>query len=182
MARYSFVTLWRFRAPIERVWEAIQDYQTWPMWWPAVEHARQIAPGDAEGIGEIAELEFRTRLPYRLRFLITTTRVAAPYELDGNAVGELEGSGRWRLHMEGDETVVRYLWDVRTTRWWMNLLAPIARPVFAWNHNQVMHSGQSGLARRLAAADAHRSYSRRGAFTIGPLPSPRPSGTPPREE
>jgi hypothetical protein len=31
----------------------------------------------------------------------------------------------------------------------MNLLAPIARPAFAWNHDQVMRSGLVGLQRRL---------------------------------
>jgi hypothetical protein len=31
----------------------------------------------------------------------------------------------------------------------MNLLAPIARPLFKWNHDVVMHWGGEGLARRL---------------------------------
>jgi len=33
----------------------------------------------------------------------------------------------------------------------MNALAPLARPVFAWNHDRVMEWGRSGLARRLGA-------------------------------
>jgi hypothetical protein len=31
----------------------------------------------------------------------------------------------------------------------MNLLAPIARPVFGWNHDYVMRNGGEGLARLL---------------------------------
>lgn len=152
MASYSFKTTWRFRAPLEQVWEAIHNYQAWPHWWPAIAAAKQIAPGDAEGMGEIAEFVFRTRLPYKVRFIMTTIHVQAPHELDGRAVGELEGVGRWRLTTEGGETVVRYHWDVRTTRWFMNLLAPIARPAFSWNHDQVMNSGRTGLERLLARA------------------------------
>jgi hypothetical protein len=38
---------------------------------------------------------------------------------------------------------------VKTTEWWMNLLAPIARPLFAWNHDVVMRQGGEGLARLL---------------------------------
>lgn len=154
MADYSFVTTWRFRASIDQVWQQILHYQEWPSWWLAIQEARQIAPGDADGMGEIAELTFRTRLPYKLKFMITTTHVRPPSELDGRAVGELEGTGRWRLTAEGDETLVQYFWDVHTTRWWMNLLAPIARPAFNWNHDQVMESGRAGLARRLAQAPA----------------------------
>jgi hypothetical protein len=149
MANYSFVTTWHLHAPVEDVWEIIRDYRAWPTWWSAIERATQVAPGDAEGHGEIVDLSFRTRLPYRVRFLITTTHVRAPYELDGRATGELEGMGRWRLSREGEGTLVRYFWQVRTTRWWMNLLAPIARPAFAWNHDQVMRSGLVGLQRRL---------------------------------
>ena len=46
-------------------------------------------------------------------------------------------------------TAVTYEWNVRTTKAWMNLLAPVARPVFAYNHDVVMRWGGEGLARRL---------------------------------
>jgi hypothetical protein len=42
-----------------------------------------------------------------------------------------------------------YEWDVRTARAWMNWLAPVARPAFAWNHDAVMRQGAEGLARLL---------------------------------
>jgi hypothetical protein len=64
-------------------------------------------------------------------------------------VGELEGTGRWRLFEQDGVTAVLYEWNVRTTRRWMNLLAPVARPVFEYNHDVVMRWGGEGLARRL---------------------------------
>ena len=150
MAEYSFVTTWRFRAPITAVWEAIRDYERWPAWWPAIAEARRLRAGDSNGVGEVVRFTFRTRLPYRVRFDMTTTHVKAPTEIDGLAAGELEGTGRWRLRDEGKTTLVRYYWEVRTTRWWMNLLAPLARPAFAWNHDKVMQNGRRGLGRLLA--------------------------------
>ena len=33
----------------------------------------------------------------------------------------------------------------------MNLLAPLGRPIFAWNHDWVMKHGGEGLARLLGA-------------------------------
>jgi hypothetical protein len=71
--------------------------------------------------------------------------------IEGEAVGELSGTGRWRFAQEGEATRVRYEWDVRTTKPWMNLLAPLARPLFKWNHDVVMEWGAQGLARRLGA-------------------------------
>ena len=67
----------------------------------------------------------------------------------GEAVGELTGTGRWHLTHDAGLTDVRYDWNVRTTRPWMNLLAPVARPIFKWNHDVVMDWGADGLARRL---------------------------------
>ena len=46
-------------------------------------------------------------------------------------------------------TTVRYDWKVETTKRWMNLIAPIARPLFSWNHDVVMGWGGEGLAKRL---------------------------------
>jgi hypothetical protein len=40
---------------------------------------------------------------------------------------------------------VRYDWIVKVTRPWMVRLAFLLRPVFGWNHNQVMESGRRGL-------------------------------------
>lgn len=33
----------------------------------------------------------------------------------------------------------------------MNVLAPVARPAFSWNHDLVMRQGGHGLAKRLGA-------------------------------
>jgi hypothetical protein len=63
--------------------------------------------------------------------------------------GELAGFGRWRLYEDDGVTAVLYEWNVHTARAWMNLLAPIARPVFAWNHNWVMARGGEGIANLL---------------------------------
>ena len=40
---------------------------------------------------------------------------------------------------------------MRTTKPWMNLVAPVARPLFAWNSKGVMLEAGAGLARFLEA-------------------------------
>ena len=76
------------------------------------------------------------------------------YLLEGEASGELEGYGRWRFFEQpapGGQlvTAVLYDWHVRTSKRWMNALAPIAGPLFSSNHDWVMRNGATGLARRL---------------------------------
>jgi uncharacterized protein YndB with AHSA1/START domain len=147
VAEYRFLTTWLLEADRERVWEAIHASERWPEWWGGVEEMVELEPGDEAGVGQLARYTWRSRLPYELQFEMRTTRVERPHLIEGEASGELAGTGRWRLFAEGSVTAVVYEWNVRTTRPWMNLLAPIARPVFAWNHDYVMRNGGEGLAR-----------------------------------
>ena len=111
----------------------------------------KLEPGAADGTGKRLRVLFRTRLPYGVGFDVRMTRVRPPSELEAQSTGELEGTGRWTLSPAGGGTLVRYYWDVRTTRRWMNVLAPVARPVFSWNHDELMREGGQSLARRLGA-------------------------------
>jgi hypothetical protein len=49
----------------------------------------------------------------------------------------------------GDRAKVEFTWDVATKSGWMNLLAPLRKRAFAWNHNYVMNEGEKALARYL---------------------------------
>ena len=160
MPSYSFLTTWCLDAPRERVWDAIWESEHWPEWWRGVIRTQKLTEGDEAGVGQVSRYRWRSRLPYNLDFEVTTTRVEKPHLIEGEAEGELAGTGRWRLFCEdglSPLTAVVYEWNVSTTRPWMNLLTPIARPVFAWNHDWVMRNGGEGIARllgcRLVAAD-----------------------------
>lgn len=150
MADYRFVTTWCVDAPIDRVYDAIDDAARWPEWWKGVRRAELLEPGDEDGLGRLWRYTWRSRLPYNLTFESRVTRVERPYVLEGAADGELIGTGRWRLY-EGRGTAVVYEWNVRTSRAWMNRLGPVARPLFAWNHDVVMRQGGVGLAQLLGA-------------------------------
>jgi hypothetical protein len=149
VAHYSFLTTWLLDSPREPVWEAIYAQERWPEWWRGVEAADELRAGDGDRVGAVSRMVWRSLLPYRVRFEVTTTRVERPHLMEGEAVGELSGVGRWRLYEDEGATAVLYEWNVATTRPWMNLLAPVARPIFEWNHDWVMARGGEGIARLL---------------------------------
>jgi hypothetical protein len=150
VAEYSFVTEWRLDAPVDRVYELIHDTLAWPGWWPAVQSVDEIRPArERSGVGSVRRYTFKGRLPYSLTFDLEVDRIEPPTTLGGRASGELDGTGVWTLREEGGRTVVRYDWNIRTTRWWMNLLAPLAGGMFKSNHDFVMQSGAAGICRRL---------------------------------
>ena len=149
--RYSFLTTWLLECSREPVWEALHDAPTWPEWWRGVVSVDELDPGDEEGRGGRHLIEWRSKLPYPLAFEFTTDTVERPALMAGRAEGELDGTGRWRLFEQDGVTAVLYEWNVETTKPWMNLLAPIGRPLFRWNHDAVMRWGGEGLARRVNA-------------------------------
>jgi uncharacterized protein YndB with AHSA1/START domain len=149
VASYSFLTTWLLESAREPVFEAIHDQERWPQWWRGVEEAEELRPGDGDGVGSVSRLVWRSRLPYRIEFEVTTRRVERPHLMEGEAVGELTGTGRWRLFERDGVTAVLYEWNVSTTTAWMNLMAPVARPIFEWNHDWVMARGGEGVARLL---------------------------------
>jgi hypothetical protein len=150
MASYSFLTTWIVDASREDVWEAIYAIERWPEWWRGVHAVEKLEHGDADGVGALYRQEWRSVIPYPVRFETRITRIELPHLIEADADGELAGTGRWRF-FGGRETAVTYEWNVRTTRAWMNLVAPLARPIFRWNHNVVMHQGGEGLAELLGA-------------------------------
>ncbi len=151
MAAYSFLTTWCVSAPIQDAWDVISESETYPEWWKGVRSVTELEAGGEHGLGSLSRLQWRSRLPYSLQFDMRITRSEPPYLLEGHASGELEGVGIWRLYEGAAGTALVYSWDVSTTRAWMNRIAPLARPAFAWNHDWVMRQGARGLATRLGA-------------------------------
>jgi uncharacterized protein YndB with AHSA1/START domain len=151
VSEYRLSTVWRLEAPLQAVWTAIHDSARWPEWWNSVEQVAELEAGSSDGIGSLQRYTWKGRLPYRVVFDIRVTRIEPLVALEGMASGDLEGTGCWRFASEPGVTVVHYEWRVRTRRGWMNLCAPLAKPLFRWNHDFVMREGGVSLARLLDA-------------------------------
>jgi uncharacterized protein YndB with AHSA1/START domain len=152
--QFSLATDWRLAAPLDRVWAVLAAPEEWPSWWRAVERVDLLEPGDAAGVGALRRMTWKTALPYRLSFDMRATRIEPMRLIEGRASGELDGVGCWTLSPDGAGTLVHYDWTIEVAKPWMRLMAPLLRPVFAWNHAVVMGWGEVDIARRLASKDA----------------------------
>lgn len=150
MSRYDFVTVWDLEYELPDVWLLIEKADEWPSWWPGVLETRETTAGDANGIGSIRRTTWKSALPYRLTFDSETIRIEKHRVIEIRAFGELTGRGMWHFErIEGGITRVQYDWQVTTDKVWMNLIAPLARPLFRWNHDVIMRRGEAGIRRRL---------------------------------
>jgi hypothetical protein len=151
VTEYRLLTIWRIEAPLPAVYAAIHDAAHWPDWWPGVRKVELVATGNADGSNCVLRYFLHGPLPYRMVFLVRATRIEPGVAIEGTVQGDLAGIGRWRFSRDGEISVVEYEWHVLGTRWWMNLIAPLARPMFIRNHGIVMRQGAEGLARQLGA-------------------------------
>ena len=149
MTDYRFETTWRLPANRQDAWDVLYDGEGWPLWWPSVRRVEVLAAGGADGVGRRLRYHFSTRLPYTLTFEAELVEVYEPTRLVARADGELAGTWTCDLDQAGADLAVRHVWAVSTTRPWMNVLAPVARPVFSWNHAALMREGGRGFAGRL---------------------------------
>jgi uncharacterized protein YndB with AHSA1/START domain len=147
VARYHFITELRVSADVNRVWDVIANPQGWPSWWRWLKSVDVLDAGDAQGCSARHRYTFGTALPYGLSFESETVHIDRPWAMEGRASGDLQGSGLWQLTESVDgSTAVTYTWLVETTKRWMNILAPIGRPAFSWNHDVLMRDFGKGLA------------------------------------
>lgn len=155
MAHYIFISTWRIEAPLKEVAEAIADVKAWPSWWKAVKEVHEVKHATADyGVGSIYHHVWQSALPYKIRFTIEVAEVVPFKRIVGLASGDLAGQGIWEFSYVNGFTIAKYTWSVRTTKLWMNIVAPVARPIFRWAHLWVMKDGETGL--RALTARTHR--------------------------
>lgn len=149
--KYSFVTNWQIKAPIEKVWDAIYESTEWPQWWKGVLDVQVLEKGLANGVNGVRRYTWKSALPYKLAFDMRLTEREDLKRMHGVAFGELEGQGTWLFEQKGDTCHIQYNWDVFTNKAWMNYLSFLLKPAFKYNHNVVMRWGAEGLAKKLGA-------------------------------
>lgn len=151
---FRLLTRWTLPAPPAVVWSTLRQTVDWPLWWRDVKAVEELEPGGPDGVGAVQRFHWGSRLPYDLRLTVRTTVCEAPTRLCGHASGDLRGRGEWTLAPRPDGgTDVHYRWCVLVEKRWMRWLAPLLRPLFAWNHRAVMAAGEAGLRRWLARGD-----------------------------
>lgn len=149
MAQYTFVDHWYIKAPREEVFRYIADARTYPQWWPVypkVEVLREAEPGQPGGKGRLL---VKSALGYTLQLEAETIALEPPRYIKTIATGQLAGTGEWEFLQEGDTTHAIFTWIVESHHWLLNILEPIAKPLFAWSHDDASRKGHLGLKRLL---------------------------------
>jgi len=133
----------------DAIWPALMASEDWPSWWRWLKRIDVVRAATSEkGVGAIYRNRIGSPTGYAFTFESETAEVDRLRQIDLILTGEIDGRVRYLLS-DGPSggTHISYAQLVETPKWWMNLLAPIARPGFTWNHDKLMTDFGRGLAR-----------------------------------
>ena len=120
-----------------------------------------MSAGTPDG-GAHWEFRFRTRLPYDMGFVAEVRQNHTAYTGEARVAGRVVGEAAWRVEPVDGGAKVGFEWQVRPQPAWMRAVAPLARPVFSWNHRSLMAEAAFGLDCPSAGHPA-AGYAGRGA-------------------
>lgn len=176
-AQYHFLSEYRLAGDPEPIWAALEDVTAWPEWWSWMKRVDVIrAATGPDGLG--ATYRYTVRAPTGYGFVYETEAVAVERlrRIDIISSGEIVGRGRLGIDpRDGGELDLWFAWLVETPKRWMTALAPIARPMFGWNHDRMMDAFGTGLARRSGArlVSSRNTTVKPGTAGFWVMPEPR---------
>jgi hypothetical protein len=151
---YHFITHWRIPGTIEEIANILADASSLTRWWSSVYlDVRELAPGDARGLGKVLDLYTKGWLPYTLRWQCRVSEISA----DGfilQAEGDFVGRGIWRFTQEGEWALITYDWKIQADKPLLRYLSFLMKPIFAANHHWAMRQGERSLKLELARRHA----------------------------
>jgi hypothetical protein len=107
--------------------------------------------GNMDGMGKVIRYTWKSFLPFTLSFDFKITGKEIYKKISGEASGDLQGTGVWTFEESNGITFIQYKWEVISTKKIINLLSPVLKWFFKYNHNLIMHWGAKGLAKKLHA-------------------------------
>lgn len=134
-------------AGLEPVWRTLTEIERWSSWWRWARRIEELAAPDESGVGGVYLNEMTTPLVYGFVYETEVVELTYPELIRVRSTGDLEGDGLMTMNgLDDGGTRFEFHWLVQTPRPWMNVLAPLLRPMFVWNHNRLMEDFGAGLA------------------------------------
>lgn len=148
---YRFRSVWTFDVATEVVFAALKETEDYEAWWPEIRETRRL---DEDRV----EARIRSILPYDLVMVLERVRDDPDHGvLEARMTGDLEGFSRWVVQaVYGGGTRLIFEEEAVPQKPLMRRLAPVARPLYRWNHARMMRSAERGLRAYLAGYAAGR--------------------------
>jgi len=149
---------WWLPANRQQVWDAIERFDSYPLWWSWL--AEFHAEGDGLGAGLVMAGRVEPPVPYPFHLTVTVVDCTPPYALSARVDGDVTGSASIRLDESSGQTCVACTWTLRMVSRSLRLGARLAPPVMRWGHDRVVERTVRSFAINALASDPGRVHSR----------------------
>ena len=154
---FRFEEEWNFPdASVAEVYEVLAHGELLPQWWKGVYlKARKLSPSRQPQVGDRLAVQARGFLPYKLDFIIEAAELSPNSRVVVKTFGDFEGRWSATLTKRPEGAHVDLVWEVTVEKPALKRLAPLLRPLFAWNHRWTTPRGERGLRAFLAQTRTH---------------------------
>jgi hypothetical protein len=138
-------------ATVAEVYDVLAHGERLPQWWRGVYlDAAKLSDNPEPRVGDRLRARARGALPYELNFILEATALDPDRRVQVRTFGDFDGV--WTATLSQIEAGVRVdlVWEVTVLRPILKRLAPLLRPLFAWNHRWTTPRGEQGLKAYLA--------------------------------
>ena len=149
---FRFDEVWHLpgATPAE-VYDVLAHGELLPLWWKGVYlEATRLSPPGPPQVGDRLRARARGALPYELQFILEAKELVPDQKVSVKTVGDFDGQWTATIVPEPGGVRVDLVWQVTVNRPILKRLAPLLRPVFAWNHRWTTPRGEKGLLEFLA--------------------------------
>jgi uncharacterized protein YndB with AHSA1/START domain len=153
MARRPFIEhrrAYEFASTPEELWEAIQEVDQFPKWWPWLEEFR--LEGGVLAPGSVLHGVVAPPVPYRMRIQVELVHCEPPTHIDAVVRGDLEGVAQIDMRPSSVGTTAEVAWTVEMMQRPMRMADRVAHHLLQWGHDRVVEITVAGFRRRLVEA------------------------------
>lgn len=143
MVQYSFTTRFIIAASRDKVWDVLIKFNDWQTWWKGMKDVT-LADLNAQKVNCRVGYWF-----YTLKIQLSINKIQKEKQILITSSGDLIGTGEFNLEKIGENTQVTFLWNVATTKPWMNVTAFATHHFFEYSHSKVMNQFAYGMAKKL---------------------------------
>jgi hypothetical protein len=156
---FRFDESWEIpNATVTQVYDVLSHGELLPLWWKGVYlEAEKLTPGAEPKVGDRLRARARGFLPYQLNFIVEVVELEPGRRVVVRTIGDFEGRWSATLSARAKGVHIDLIWEVTVQRPILRRLAPLLRPLFAWNHRWTTPRGEKGLRDYLATVPASTS-------------------------
>lgn len=133
-------------ATVAEVYGVLSHGEWLPQWWRGVYlDAAKLSDNPEPRVGDRLRVRARGFLPYELNFILEATELEPDRRVQVKTFGDFDGVWTATLSQTRKGVNVDLVWEVTVLRPILKRLAPLLRPLFAWNHRWTTPRGEAGL-------------------------------------